>query len=951
MFEFPMWTASGAMSLAASWLLTFALHSTIALSLAWVVTRRVESLNLRDASWKAALFIPLLTTSAQVGLDIRPVTGALSLAPPVYQAAPPQPGLGVLSEPKDLGVAEAATIAMVPVNESVNDLDASVGAQREATAGAAMAATTNPPATNGVISRLAHAARRITWMAGLLLLWATGALIGLTRLWVARLRLSRVLRLRRDVEDPELLRQLEGLRSRARLHRPVRLTWSRQVAAPVAFRREICLPREALSRLSGPQLSAVLAHETAHVARRDSWWLFITLLLERVFFFQPLYGTARRDLQSVAEYLCDDWAVVQTGRKHTIAESLAEVATWLSGSRRPLTLPSMARDRSQLVRRVERILDGKTMFRTDTRRDQLARATLAGAVTALMVVGAPGVLPGAIAQVNDAPINEPALDVPTESVRALEAGNETVRGPQPVTPAPEVDRTRDDVVMEPPPAPSDSGPLDAELEMTSTPAPFAVVGNAESWEAEVAAAAQDTLNPRVVASLVRALSDSTAAVRKEAAEALGRLKATAAVPGLIRGLNDEDASVRLTVVRALARIGDGQAADGLVDALTDPSASVRSSAAEAIGELGVRRAAPAVASLLNDEHPDIRRQAIAQLWRLRDTSSVDAIGRLVIDTVAAVRRTAVSALGQFRQSSSYGVLVGALSDDEPAVRAQAISSLARLRDPRAYQAFASVLSDDSPDVRNAAVRALGAVKDSTAIPGLIRALNDDAEKVRLSAVNALREFDDVRTLAPFTRLLSDPSADVRIAAVRGLGELDDDDVLTPLTTAAQRDSVASVRRAALGGLARFYRPAVIAPMIAALSDPEPAVRVTAARAFRQFGEFHHSSRAQQHDSYSEMEAAFPRAAPALIATIDHDDSDVREAVVRALGYLRDAVAVDALIVALQDGASDVRKEAVNALGRIHDERAIDPIIALLQDPDSEVRRAAVRTLGRFPDRR
>ncbi len=218
-------------------------------------------------------------------------------------------------------------------------------------------------------------------------------------------------------------------------------------------------------------------------------------------------------------------------------------------------------------------------------------------------------------------------------------------------------------------------------------------------------------------------------------------------------------------------------------------------------------------------------------------------------------------------------------------------------------------------------------------------------------MNALREFDDARTLGPYTRLLSDPSADVRRAAVRALGELDDDAVIAPLTSAAQRDSVPGVRRAALGGLARFYRPTVVAPLMAALSDDEPAVRITAARAIRQLAEFHRGRRAQAHNSYAGMVDALPRAVPALIATIDHDDSDVREAVVRTLGYMRDARAVDPLIAALQDGASDVRKEAINALGRIHDERAIDPIIALLQDADSEVRRAAVRTLGRFPAQR
>ena len=144
---------------------------------------------------------------------------------------------------------------------------------------------------------------------------------------------------------------------------------------------------------------------------------------------------------------------------------------------------------------------------------------------------------------------------------------------------------------------------------------------------------------------------------------------------------------------------------------------------------------------------------------------------------------------------------------------------------------------------------------------------------------------------------------------------------------------------------------MVAPLTSGLSDPDKDVRHTAARGLGQLAEYHNGRRAQSHASYGEMIAALPGSVPGLIAALQDDDSEVREASARALGYLRDGRALDALVAALQDGASDVRTQAIYALGRIHDERAVEPLIAAMEDPDSKVRRAAIRTLGQFTAQR
>jgi len=117
----------------------------------------------------------------------------------------------------------------------------------------------------------------------------------------------------------------------------VRLTRSDGLASPIALgRSEICVPGAVLTDLDAAQQRSVLAHELAHIARRDPLWLTGASLLERVFFFQPLNRLARRRIQESAEYLCDDWAVGRTGSGITMAKSLMKVAEWMHAEPSPV---------------------------------------------------------------------------------------------------------------------------------------------------------------------------------------------------------------------------------------------------------------------------------------------------------------------------------------------------------------------------------------------------------------------------------------------------------------------------------------------------------------------------------------------------------------------------------------------------------------------------------------
>lgn len=86
------------------------------------------------------------------------------------------------------------------------------------------------------------------------------------------------------------------------------------------FRPILLLPEGIESRLTSTQLDAIVAHELAHVRRRDNLTAAIHMLVEVVFWFFPVVWWLRARLIEERENACDE-AVLRTGSE---AESYAE---------------------------------------------------------------------------------------------------------------------------------------------------------------------------------------------------------------------------------------------------------------------------------------------------------------------------------------------------------------------------------------------------------------------------------------------------------------------------------------------------------------------------------------------------------------------------------------------------------------------------------------------------
>jgi len=118
----------------------------------------------------------------------------------------------------------------------------------------------------------------------------------------------------------------------------------RPLALACGLRRPVVLLSTwMLVHLDRRELEAVLAHEVAHVARRDFLAAWLTTMLRDAFCYLPASRVAYRQLQREREFACDSLVVAATGRPLALASALVKV--WqpaLGGPRAPVA-PSLAR--------------------------------------------------------------------------------------------------------------------------------------------------------------------------------------------------------------------------------------------------------------------------------------------------------------------------------------------------------------------------------------------------------------------------------------------------------------------------------------------------------------------------------------------------------------------------------------------------------------------------------
>jgi beta-lactamase regulating signal transducer with metallopeptidase domain len=102
-------------------------------------------------------------------------------------------------------------------------------------------------------------------------------------------------------------------------------------------RARLLFPAELLGRLTVEGRATLLAHELAHVRRRDHWVRWLELVVMGLYWWYPLVWWARLQIQNSEEECCDAWVVAQLPAR-AYASALLETVDFLAESDPPKPL-------------------------------------------------------------------------------------------------------------------------------------------------------------------------------------------------------------------------------------------------------------------------------------------------------------------------------------------------------------------------------------------------------------------------------------------------------------------------------------------------------------------------------------------------------------------------------------------------------------------------------------
>lgn len=301
-------------------------------------------------------------------------------------------------------------------------------------------------------------------------------------------------------------------------------------------------------------------------------------------------------------------------------------------------------------------------------------------------------------------------------------------------------------------------------------------------------------------AFVRVLDADTPELRMAAANALGRLEVSDAVPELTDAFADADPRVRLRAARACGTIADPRATNALVDLLSGQPGEVRRAAANALGDIGNKKALAALLAQYDDPNAAVRRIAVDGMGNFDSDRPVDALVDALDDESAAVRRTAAFSIIELLSNVS--------SERSHAIREDIVAALSET-DDAVLQPMVDVLEQTTqgPERRNTAWllgRVAGEEHADRVVSVLVDVLDDDDSMAAQFAATSLAELGGRRVERALLDLLDDdPGEQATAQAVFVLGKVGGEDARERLDSLVDETESDQVRKRAFSAISKL----------------------------------------------------------------------------------------------------------------------------------------------------
>ena len=433
--------------------------------------------------------------------------------------------------------------------------------------------------------------------------------------------------------------------------------------------------------------------------------------------------------------------------------------------------------------------------------------------------------------------------------------------------------------------------------------------------------------------------------KEEAQNVLIKIADSDLIEKLIKLLTDTDSNVRRNAANALGKIGTEKAVDPLIAVLKDKDTdrNVRQSVADALGKIGTEKAIDPLIAVLNDEDMDweVRQSTASVLCKIGKEKAIDILIAVLKDRDMDedARQRAAYTLSEIGTKKAIDALIAVLNDKDMGwgVRRSAADALGKIGTEKAVNALIAVLKDmdtrgwHDPErwrFRQSVADALGKIVTEKEIDTLIVVLKDEymGYGVRRSAADALGKIGTEKAVDALIAVLKDRGWDdpqrwrFRQSVADALGKIGTEKAIdTLIAVLNDKDMDWEARQNAASVLCKIGKEKAIDILIAVLKDRD----MDRDRDFR------------QRAAYALSEIGTKKAIDALIAVLKDEDRNVRLIAAYTVGKIGMEKAVDPLFAVLKDEDRDmnIRGRAANVLGKIGTEKAIDTLIAVLNDED------------------
>jgi len=499
----------------------------------------------------------------------------------------------------------------------------------------------------------------------LLLIYALlicGRAITLARFWQRKEKLRKSATRTGIAPDIELIAQ----RCRNLLNvRHVPVTSSPEARVPYTIgtlRPLIVLPQAFCSGADEDRLLSVIGHELAHVKRRDFLTNLLCELVALPLWFHPLTFLIKRQIDRARELACDELVTRHVLAPKVYARSLlwaAHVSRQYSSQAFMLSIF----DGQILEERIVKLMRNNRRIGTGPARVMMfaALAVLCASALSLSMfslelqtqvraavtetvqrLNLPAAVQDPVAPTvtSSQPRPEAQLNATSADERAMSAcraGREGNVNAIPSLVAMLGDDSKTQLITC-----WDSGRWSPALQTFKHPSP-----------GEQAALALASMGRKAFRPLSQQLDNSNAAVRRNAAWAIGELtnmmpgERADAAPQLINLLGDSDEWVRMAAARALGELRDERALTRLVATLGDDNWQVRQVVVWALSEMKDDRAVTALCSvLLSDVRVEVRRGAAEALGEIASEAAIPSLKQALNDADSSVSTKAAWAISE-----------------------------------------------------------------------------------------------------------------------------------------------------------------------------------------------------------------------------------------------------------------------------------------------------------------